>query len=106
MYILRNYQNSYSIFFIYIGYRKLSVRKETLLLFYSHCSYQEFLEQTKKPVFLQDEGWQGLDEQQVYSQQEYEAYERHKQEEIQKMIAKGMVSKFHRILPVHLKTSR
>ncbi|XP_039314609.1 nucleobindin-2 isoform X2 [Solenopsis invicta] len=54
-------------------------------------SYQEFLEQTKKPAFQQDEGWQGLDEQQIYSQQEYEAFQRHRQEEIQKMIAKGML---------------
>ncbi|KAL6256204.1 hypothetical protein P5V15_012320 [Pogonomyrmex californicus] len=53
-------------------------------------SYQEFLEQTKKPDFQQDEGWQGLDEQQIYSQQEYEAFQRHRQEEIEKMVAKGM----------------
>ncbi|XP_011630489.1 nucleobindin-2 isoform X2 [Pogonomyrmex barbatus] len=54
-------------------------------------SYQEFLEQTKKPDFQQDEGWQGLDEQQIYSQQEYEAFQRHRQEEIEKMVAKGML---------------
>jgi len=54
-------------------------------------SYQEFLEQTKKPDFEQDNGWQGIDEQQIYSEQEYEAYERRRQEEIQKMIAKGIV---------------
>ncbi|XP_067216275.1 nucleobindin-2 isoform X2 [Linepithema humile] len=54
-------------------------------------SYEEFLEQTKKPDFSQDEGWQGLDEQQIYSQQEYEAFEKRRQEEIQKMIAKGML---------------
>ncbi|XP_018358059.1 PREDICTED: nucleobindin-2 isoform X3 [Trachymyrmex cornetzi] len=53
-------------------------------------SYQEFLVQTMKPDFQQDEGWQGLDEQQVYSQQEYEAFQKHRQEEIQKMVAKGM----------------
>jgi len=62
------------------------------LYIFAYCSYQEFLEQTKKPDFQQDEGWQGLDEQQIYSQQEYEAFQRHRQEEIQKMIAKGMVS--------------
>lgn len=55
-------------------------------------SYEEFLEQTKKPDFQQDEGWLGLDEQQIYTQEEFEAFERHKQEEMQKMIAKGMVS--------------
>ncbi|XP_012526825.1 nucleobindin-2 isoform X3 [Monomorium pharaonis] len=53
-------------------------------------SYQEFLEQTKKPDFQQDEGWQGLDEQQIYSQQEYEAFQRQRQEELQGRIAKGM----------------
>lgn len=53
-------------------------------------SYEEFLEQTKKPDFQQDEGWLGLDEQQIYTQEEFEAFERHKQEEMQKMIAKGM----------------
>ncbi|XP_018047339.1 PREDICTED: nucleobindin-2 isoform X1 [Atta colombica] len=54
-------------------------------------SYQEFLVQTMKPDFQQDEGWQGLDEQQIYSQQEYEAFQKHRQEEIQKMVAKGML---------------
>ncbi|KOC61515.1 Nucleobindin-2 [Habropoda laboriosa] len=55
-------------------------------------SYDEFLEQTKKPNFQQDEGWQGLDEQQIYTEEEYEAFQRHRQEEIQKMIVKGIVS--------------
>ncbi|KMQ94290.1 nucleobindin-2-like isoform x1 protein [Lasius niger] len=54
-------------------------------------SYQEFLEQTKKPDFQQDEGWQGLDEQQMYSQEEYEAFQKRRQEEIQNMVAKGML---------------
>ncbi|XP_072743615.1 nucleobindin-2 isoform X2 [Anoplolepis gracilipes] len=58
-------------------------------------SYQEFLEQTKKPDFQQDEGWQGLDEQQMYSKEEYEAYkqalEKRKQEAIQNLIAKEML---------------
>ncbi|XP_018405749.1 PREDICTED: nucleobindin-2 isoform X2 [Cyphomyrmex costatus] len=54
-------------------------------------SYQEFLVQTMKPDFQQDEGWQGLDEQQIYSQQEYEAFQKHRQEEIQKMVAKGIL---------------
>lgn len=53
-----------------------------------YCSYEEFLEQTKKSDFQRDEGWQGLDEQQIYSQQEYEAYQRHKEEEFQKNIRK------------------
>ncbi|KAG7211177.1 hypothetical protein KM043_010498 [Ampulex compressa] len=55
-------------------------------------SYEEFLQQTKRPDFQNDEGWEGLDEQQIFSPQEYEAFERRKQEEIQKMISKGMPS--------------
>ncbi|XP_020282154.1 nucleobindin-2 isoform X2 [Pseudomyrmex gracilis] len=59
-------------------------------------SYEEFLEQTKKPDFTQDEGWQGLDEQQIYTQQEYDAYIQRRQEEIHKMkIAKGMLPPSH-----------
>ncbi|XP_011865542.1 PREDICTED: nucleobindin-2 isoform X2 [Vollenhovia emeryi] len=54
-------------------------------------SYEEFLEQTKKPDFQQDEGWQGLDEQQIYSQQEYEAFQRQRAEEIQKIVSKAVL---------------
>ncbi|XP_076681680.1 nucleobindin 1 isoform X2 [Andrena cerasifolii] len=53
-------------------------------------SYDEFFEQTRNPDFQKDEGWQPLDEQQIYTHEEFEAFERHKQEEIQKLIAKGM----------------
>ncbi|XP_050448192.1 nucleobindin-2 isoform X3 [Cataglyphis hispanica] len=53
-------------------------------------SYQEFLEQTKKPEFQRDEGWQGLDEQQIYSKEEYEVFLQRRKEEMQNMIAKGM----------------
>lgn len=69
------------------------IANERLYIIYvfAYYSYQEFLEQTKKPDFQQDEGWQGLDEQQVYTQQEYEAWQRQRQEEIQKLIAKGLV---------------
>lgn len=78
--------------FMLIDYQNHTKRRHVLFYVFAYCSYQEFLEQTKKPDFQQDEGWQGLDEQQIYSQQEYEAFQRHRQEEIQKMIAKGMVS--------------
>lgn len=50
------------------------------------------MEQTKKPSFQQDEGWQDLDDQQIYTQEEYEAFAKHKQDEIQNLIAKGIVS--------------
>lgn len=65
------------------------------IVFFAYYSYQEFLEQTKKPDFQQDEGWKGLDEQPIYSNEEYEAYrqmeERRRQEAIQNMVAKEMV---------------
>ncbi|KAL2724408.1 nucleobindin-2-like [Vespula squamosa] len=51
-------------------------------------SYQEFLEQTKKPDFQNDPGWKPLDEQQIYSQEEYEAFEKRRREEL---IAKGLL---------------
>lgn len=61
-------------------------------MFFAYYSYEEFLEQTKKPDFQQDEGWQGLDEQQIYSKEEYEVFLKRRNEEMQNMVAKGMVS--------------
>ncbi|XP_012151927.2 nucleobindin 1 isoform X2 [Megachile rotundata] len=42
-------------------------------------SYEEFLEQTKKPDFQQDEGWQALDEQEIYTRDEFEHFQRQKE---------------------------
>lgn len=50
------------------------------------------MDQTKRADFEQDSGWQGLDEQELYTQQEYEEYERQRQQEIQRMIDAGDVS--------------
>lgn len=55
-------------------------------------SYEEFLAQTQKPEFEKDPGWEGLDEQQIYTQDEYRAFEMRRQEEIQRLIAQGVVS--------------
>ncbi|MCL4122937.1 UNVERIFIED_CONTAM: hypothetical protein GTU68_022475 [Idotea baltica] len=55
-------------------------------------SFEEFLEQTKKSEFERDEGWEGLDEQELYSQQEYQEYERQKNLEIQRLVESGAVS--------------
>ncbi|XP_033224026.1 nucleobindin-2 isoform X2 [Belonocnema kinseyi] len=54
-------------------------------------SFNEFLQQTKRPDFQKDEGWETLDEQQIYSKEEYEEFEKRRQEEIQRMVAKGML---------------
>lgn len=36
--------------------------------------YEEFLTQTKRNEFQQDNGWQGLDEQKIYTDEEMNAY--------------------------------
>ncbi|XP_058805477.1 nucleobindin-2 isoform X2 [Phymastichus coffea] len=53
-------------------------------------SYDEFLAETKKVEFEQDPGWEALDEQKLYSEQEYEEFRRQKAREIERHIAQGM----------------
>ena len=65
-----------------------------------NSSYEEFLAQTQKPEFEKDSGWEGLDEQQIYSQDEYREFERKRQEEIQRLIAQGVVSYCSVLMPV------
>lgn len=55
-------------------------------------SYEEFLNESKKAEFEQDPGWKPIDEQQIYSEHEYEEYKRQKAHEIEQAIARGMVS--------------
>ncbi|XP_071548087.1 nucleobindin-2 isoform X2 [Panulirus ornatus] len=54
-------------------------------------SYKEFVDQTRRAEFEQDKGWQGLDEQEIYSQQEYEEFERQRQEEIRHLVESGAI---------------
>ncbi|XP_042231034.1 nucleobindin-2-like isoform X1 [Homarus americanus] len=54
-------------------------------------SFREFVDQTKRAEFEQDGGWQGLDEQEIYSQHEYEEYERQRQEEIRRLVEAGAI---------------
>ena len=49
------------------------------------------MDQTKRADFEQDNGWQGLDEEELYSQQEYEEYQRQRHEEIQRLVEAGAV---------------
>jgi nucleobindin len=63
-----------------------------ILIILIHYSYEEFLQQTKKKEFEQDQGWQGLDDQKLYTHEEYLEFERKRQEEVQKLIAQGLVS--------------
>ena len=60
-------------------------------MYYNYFSYEEFLNESKKAEFEQDPGWAPLDEQQLYSEEEYESYKRLKAQEIERAIAQGMV---------------
>ncbi|XP_045584894.2 nucleobindin-2 isoform X3 [Procambarus clarkii] len=55
----------------------------------SLISFQEFVEQTKRAEFEQDGGWQGLDEQEIYSRNEYEQFERERQAELRRLVEAG-----------------
>ncbi|CAL7933513.1 unnamed protein product [Xylocopa violacea] len=61
-------------------------------------SYEEFLEQTKKPDFQQDEGWQSLDEQQIYTPEEFQQFEWQKQQDM-KNIRQGIFPPDNRHAP-------
>lgn len=71
--------------FFYFGFWNSSI-------IWNNYSYEEFLQQTKKKEFEQDQGWQGLDDQKLYTHEEYLEFERKRQEEVQKLIAQGLVS--------------
>jgi len=62
-------------------------------------SYEEFLAQTQKPEFEKDSGWEGLDEQQIYTQDEYQEFEMKRQEEIQRLIAQGVIPPYPNGMP-------
>lgn len=62
-------------------------------------SYEEFLAQTQKPEFEKDSGWDGLDEQQIYTQDEYREFEMKRQEEIQRLIAQGVIPPYPNGMP-------
>lgn len=57
-------------------------------------SYEEFHAQTQKKDFNSDPGWESLDQQQVYTPEEYHKFEMQRQHEIEAMIADGRVSRF------------
>lgn len=44
-------------------------------------NYHEFLKQTQEPEFQKDDGWKGLDEQQIYTQEDYDNYIRYHQQQ-------------------------
>ncbi|XP_067121407.1 nucleobindin-2 [Centruroides vittatus] len=50
-------------------------------------SKEEFMDMTKRADFEKDDGWRGLDEQQIYTEEELKAYEKKRIEELQKLNA-------------------
>ncbi|XP_065358855.1 nucleobindin-2 [Calliphora vicina] len=54
-------------------------------------SFQEFLEQTKRDEYNRDPEWQTIDEQPQYTHEEYLEFERRRKEEIDRMIAQGLL---------------
>ncbi|KAF7988422.1 hypothetical protein HCN44_000995 [Aphidius gifuensis] len=54
-------------------------------------SYSEFLENTKRDVSKQDPEWQPINNQEVYTSEEYEAFQRQREAQIEKMKADGLL---------------
>lgn len=55
-------------------------------------SLEEFIAQTKREEFNRDPNWETVDNQPQFTHQEYLEFERRRQEEIQRLIAQGVVS--------------
>lgn len=55
-------------------------------------SLEEFIVQTKREEFNRDPNWETVDNQPQFTHQEYLEFERRRQEEIQRLIAQGVVS--------------
>jgi hypothetical protein len=54
-------------------------------------SYQEFIDQTARDEFNRDPGWDTVDNQPQFTHEEYLEFERRRQEEIQRLIADGVL---------------
>ncbi|XP_023943495.2 nucleobindin-2 isoform X2 [Bicyclus anynana] len=61
--------------------------------------FNEFMLETQRADFNQDEGWKPIDENQIYTQQEYEAYERRRLEELHYLQQRGLVDAHGRPIP-------
>ncbi|RVE51012.1 hypothetical protein evm_004303 [Chilo suppressalis] len=61
--------------------------------------FNEFMSKTQNSDFNQDEGWKSIDENQIYSQQEYEEYEKRRLEELHYLQQRGLVDAHGRPIP-------
>ncbi|KPJ09137.1 Nucleobindin-2 [Papilio machaon] len=61
--------------------------------------FHEFMTETQKADFNQDEGWKTIDENQIYTQSEYEEFERRRLEELRYLQQRGLVDAHGRPVP-------
>lgn len=57
-------------------------------------SFDEFIAETKRDEFKRDDTWDTVDNTPQFTHDEYLAYERQRQEEVNRLIAQGQVSLF------------
>lgn len=56
-------------------------------------SYAEFIDQTKKQEFQEDKGWETIDENKQFTEEEYRQFEKQRLAEVERMVQQGMVNK-------------
>ncbi|XP_047040824.1 nucleobindin-2-like isoform X2 [Helicoverpa zea] len=61
--------------------------------------FNEFMTETQKAEFNQDEGWKTLEENQIYTQSEYDEYERRRLEEMRYLQQRGLVDAHGQPIP-------
>lgn len=61
--------------------------------------FNEFIQETRKPDFNKDPDWKPIDENQIYSQDEYSEYQRRQVEEIKYLQSLGLVDAYGRPIP-------
>ncbi|CAH2034700.1 unnamed protein product, partial [Iphiclides podalirius] len=61
--------------------------------------FHEFMMETQRADFNQDEGWKPIDENQIYTQTEYEEFERRRLEELRYLQQRGLVDAHGRPVP-------
>ncbi|CAH0716033.1 unnamed protein product, partial [Brenthis ino] len=61
--------------------------------------YSEFMAETQKDEFNRDEGWKPIDENQIYTQAEYEAYEKRRIDTLNYLQQRGLIDANGRPLP-------
>lgn len=67
------------------AFKEVDVNRDGLI------SFQEFLDQTKREEFNRDPSWQTVDAQPQYTHEEYLEFERRRKEEVDRLIAQGLV---------------